>query len=320
MKRALVLIAAALTACGGSQKIDATSARNALPTAASVQIDTPAQSGQALTAAGQELLVAKPSDAYQLTRNVAGMVNLGVGLWIGLVEFVVVLPPTSCAVDTCTWGPWAETDPLKVPATYQLSVTKEADAHYTYKFSAAPGASSTFVDIVAGDVTTNGVPHQGSGSFTVDFDAARTINAANTDTGKLVVTHTNVGELKITEDLTGGTDQSGDHKGQTVNAKYAFDRTGTGGDLQVALHYPVVGNNAVDTRFTFHSRWNTTGAGRTDYTYAAPTSNELSECWGPRTDALPFDLEFQSLNGSVVTGVETDCAFSPAALSTLTVQ
>ena len=41
MKRALVLIAAALTACGGSQKLTAEEARNAMPGASQAQLGTP---------------------------------------------------------------------------------------------------------------------------------------------------------------------------------------------------------------------------------------------------------------------------------------
>ncbi len=292
MKRALVLIAAALTACGGS-KIDATQARNALPTAASVQIATPDQSttSQALTADGTtSFALTAQSSAYRLTRDVAGTVNLGVGLWIGLLELVVALPPTSCAADTCTWGPWAETDPLKPPASYQLTVTKEGESQYSYKFSAAAGTSTTFADIIAGTVSPNGVPHHGAGSFTVDFDAARTVNSTGTDTGKLVVNHDNVAGLKIDETLTGGTDQQGARKGDKVNSVYAFDQNASGGDLQVGLHYAATATNP-ETTFTLHSRWDSTGAGRADFTYKAPTVADASECWGARTDAPPFDLD-----------------------------
>jgi len=50
MKRALVLIAAALTACGGSQTLTAEEARNAMPGASQAQLGTP-QNNNALTAA-----------------------------------------------------------------------------------------------------------------------------------------------------------------------------------------------------------------------------------------------------------------------------
>jgi hypothetical protein len=321
MKRALLVVVAALTACGGAGKIDPTQARNALPDSAAVQIATPADSSsQALTAGGSTSLSSVQSGAYELTRDVAGTVNLGVGVWIGLLEYVVSLPPTSCTPEACTWGPYPETNPLKPPASYQLTVTKDSDSQYSYKFSAAPGTTSSFVDIVSGSVKPNGVPHHGEGSFTVDFDAGRAINPASTDTGTLLVTHSNIAGLQIQETLTGGTDQNGDHKGQTLNAVYAFDQTATGGDLQVGLHYPVTTTQPTDIRFTVHSRWDSTGAGRADYTYQAPSSNEASECWGARSDTpIPFDLTYQEYNGVVVTGAVSQCVYLTAVPITATV-
>ena len=317
MKRALLVLAAALTACGGASKIDPTAARNALPTSSSVQIASPGQSATATTGSNTALQTALAtsgtvSDAFKLTAGTAATVNVGVGLWIGLLEFVVALPPTSCTVDTCTWGPWKETNPLKVPASYQLTVTKEGDSRYSYKVSGALASSPTsFIDIVVGSVTTNGVPHHGAGSFTVDFDAGGAFDPTSNDTGKLVVTHSNVAGLQIGMTLTGGTEHNGAHVGETLDAAYAFDQNATSGDLQVALHYVTSG-----TQFTLHSRWDGTGAGRCDISSQAPTAAQWSECWGPSTDSPPFDLVYNSVNA--VYSDPSACVFQTAAYATLT--
>lgn len=312
MKRALVLVAAALTACGGA-KIDATAARNALPTSAAVQIATPDQTtSQALTAGGSAAVATAPqSGAYQLTHGLAAAVNGGVGVWIGLLELVVALPPTSCAADTCTWGPWTDQNPLNpVNATYELTVTKQGDAQYAYAFKAAPGTATAFVDIVAGSVTTDGVPHHGAGSFTIDLDAARTINPASADTGKLAVTHDNTAGLKIGVTFTGCTEQHDQsHLGEKLNAAYAFDQGSTSGDLQVAVHYLTTG-----AQFTLESRWDMTGAGRCDLTYQSPTPGQGSECWGARP---AFSLLYNSLDPAYQD--PSGCVFQTAQYASLTV-
>lgn len=310
MKRAIALTIAALTtACGGA-KLTAEEARNALPSASNVQITTPTSSGQALTAGGSSetsfSVLGGQSDYYALTRGVSLTVNVGVGLWIGLLEFVVHLPPTSCSGDTCTWGPWTSTDPLSPPNTYKLTVTKSegGGTHYDYSFQGATTSSGPFVEVVSGVAYPSGQPLHGHGSFVVDFDKTKLVNPTSNDTGTLTVNHDNVSSLKIDCSFQGATEHGLVHHGEKMNVVYAFDQNSAGGDLQVGLHYV-----DSDAAFKLHSRWSPNGAGRADVRYEVPTpAFDVSECWSSGTTGF-ITVYSTTLTPS---GDETQCAFASA--------
>ena len=107
MRRAIILLgAAALTACNAN-KLTADEARNALPYAENAQVGTPDSAAAMAAEAKGAILPAAVSDSdfFKLSGALAASVNIGVGLTLGTVRFVVSLPPTSCKDDTCTWGP-----------------------------------------------------------------------------------------------------------------------------------------------------------------------------------------------------------------------
>jgi hypothetical protein len=295
MKRAIALTIAALTtACGGA-KLTAEEARNAVSSTSAAQINTPSSStSQALTVdgSGQALTVdtrqalATQSSFYLLTRGVSLTVNVGVAAWIEILKLIVALPPTQCAANTCTWGPWTSNDPLAPANAHELVVTKIGDGQYDYVFSGAPSGGG-FVDVVTGTVFPSGVKDHGHGTFTVNFDNAKLLHPSSNDTGTLEVMHNNVNTLEVDCTFLGATeDNDATHLGQKLNAVYSFVQDANGGDLQVGLHYL----NATNDTFTLHSRWNASGVGRCDIAYQAPTQVQLSECWGARTDTPPFDL------------------------------
>jgi hypothetical protein len=314
MKRAIALVACILTACGGTTKLTADEARDALSTAESAQIGTPPDdsAAQALTVTGRsEAAVGDLSGYYRLTREVASTVNVGVGLWIGLLKLVVHLPPTGCSGDTCTWGPWTSDNPLDPPNAYKLTVTKSESGgtHYDYKFMGAVSSSAEFAEIVSGVAYPSGQPNRGHGSFLVDFDQAKVLNPASNDTGKLTVSHDNVSALRVDCTFLGATEQGffHPHHGERMNVVYAFDQNAAGGDLQVGVRYLDSG-----AAFTLHSRWDPNGAGRSDVSYELPTpAFGVSECWSGRTASPAFATVYTTATDPA-TGDEGLCAFASA--------
>ncbi len=317
MKRLLLLaVAAAATACGGNL---ADEVRDALPSKDAVQIGTPsggAASALAVGGGSTASSVGTPSLYEAATAVLAFTVNLGVAAWLDVLRAVVLQPPTSCGGDSCTWGPGSH--PLD-RNDWKLIVTRvqSGGLHYDYALSGQPKSpgGTGFIEVITGTVYPSGQPRHGHGTFLVDFDSAASLGVTQ-DTGTLEVAHDNVGSVKVDCTFLGAKDPG--HPGEKQNAAYAYAQDGTGGDLQVATHRLATGEV-----FALHSRWNPTGAGRGDASYASPSpvySATASECWGAASDVPPFDVVYwhaSDPNLGADSGVESACAFIPAAPPTI---
>jgi hypothetical protein len=310
MTRTILLLAATLlAACGG--KLTADEVRNALPRQESAQINAPsATQGQAQakatvpgTGAQAQSSVGELSPYFVSTVTLAVVVNGSVAWSLGVLRAVVdTFPPTSCAADTCTWGPGSH--PLD-PRDWKIVVTRVAD-HFDYQLQGQLKSQQTgFVTILSGSAYPSGTPRRGHGSFLVDHDAAQAIGY--TDTGTLEVTYDNRTDLSVEATALGftGSDQ---HLG---NAVYQYAESATGGDLEVAFH-----DLTLDSRLALHSRWNLAGAGRGDAAFLSGTIDvSASECWSAAADG--FKVVFYDDSVVVPAGNEADCAFVPAAPPTL---
>jgi hypothetical protein len=320
MKRAIVLFAALLAAgCGRQLQLTADEARGAVPSASQAQIGVPQASGAALTAAPAPGDVTTFATAEYAADTIAlsAAVNGGVLWTLGIVELVVAFPPTSCAGDTCTWGPGSNA--LEVN-DWQLTVTKKDDQEYAWALSGRPKTdpSAAFVAFLSGEAFTTGVKHVGHGTILIDFDAAASLARRTTDPAP------QIGKISIAYDNTSGGHVSAQFLGmqdaqvstQRVNAAYQFAATAAGGDLQVATR-----NLTTGAQLTLHSRWNDAGAGRGDASFTIGTATfGRSQCWDGA--ATLFNLVFQATTpladpGDV--GTESLCAFASAQPPTLTV-
>ncbi|HSB20889.1 MAG TPA: hypothetical protein VLD85_12830 [Anaeromyxobacteraceae bacterium] len=311
MTRSIFLLAAALLAACGGGKLTADEVRNALPQAQSAQINAPtstaaaAQAKVAIPAGAQALsAVGQLSPYFVDTVTLAVVVNGSVAWSLGVLRAVVdTFPPTSCAADSCTWGPGSH--PLD-PRDWKLVVTR-VDDHFDYQLSGQlKSQPNGFVTILSGSAYPSGMPHRGHGSFQVDHDAAQAIGY--TDTGTLDVTYDNRADVSVGATALGFTGADT----HTGNAVYQYAESATGGDLEVAVH-----DLTLDSRLALHSRWNLAGAGRGDAAFLSGTIDvSASECWSAAADG--FKVVFYDDSLVVPAGVETDCAFLPAAPPTLT--
>lgn len=312
---AAALLAALATACGNDKPITAEEVRAALPAAASAQVGHPqaAATQSALSAEpGAPAAAVSTSSYFHLTAALAGSVNLGVGVTLGVLQAVVHLPPTTCEADTCTWGPGSS--PLDYNV-HRLTVTKVGD-RYDFALSAEPKSQpgSGFVTFLSGSAFPGAAPRRGHGTFTVDFDEAAKLDGPHgDDTGRIVVTYDARGPLSVGVQFLGMVDREDPGTGAVpnkVNAAYAFVASGTGGDLQVAFR--TLPPNAAKT-LSLHSRWDATGAGRGDVEATAlGFTYQESECWAG--GAASFALVYGTNPPS---GSEGACAFAPAAYATL---
>lgn len=315
MNRAFAVVAAAALAVGCNQKKDITAeeARTAVQSQDGVQISAPGATAPTSMGASEYSVAGTSSEYKRVTRALAATFNGAVVWSLGIVKLVVAFPPTSCKDDTCTWGPWAA-GPL-APAEWKLTVTKVADGEFDYAFSAhlRSQPSAPFVPVLYGTAFPKS-RLVGHGSFTVDLEAGRAFDDANTDTGRLDVTWSNESDIQVGATFTGCTDKSNGHRS---DAKYAYSQSATQGDLQLAVR----DNSATPAPATLqlHSRWMMdTGAGRGDaYFDQGVVSYDASECWSGFADG--FQVVYWSSNSPALppSGSESACAFAPAAPPTL---
>jgi hypothetical protein len=312
MTKTIAVVALAALAAGCAKSgITADEARNALPQAAALQIDTPEDAGeragqamQAMALGGEGARAAasfKPgywssSEYARWTYFTAWTVNGGAWWSLTLLRFVTIFPPTECDDSACTWGPWDEASSVEPGVKikrWRLVVTKVDDGHFEYALSAQNLLEPAgYLPIVSG-VAFPKDPWHGRGELTISFDNARQLPEPKEDYGVLSVRYDNEHALSLDATLVGA--RSAEDRTKLLNAAYAFDATGAGGELQVAFETRD-DVSAID-RVALRSRWDATGAGRGDanvFLTEDPWTLDYkaSECWDGRVGG--FDLTFDT--------------------------
>jgi hypothetical protein len=321
MKRTILVLTAALAACGTSSSnapLSAAEARNAMPTTSQAQIATPAPSSSLASDPVAKAASANVESDYAFdTVTYAAAVNGGVAFTLGIVQAVVNWPPTSCSGATCTWGPGSGPLDLNV---YELVVTKVADEDYTWALQGYPktDTNKAFITFVSGEAFTTSVKEVGHGTILADMDAAQQLAYLTppTQVGKISAQYDNRTGVDVSVQFLGTPDA--EHAGELVNAAYQFTGAENGGDLQVAAQ-----NTTSQDILLLHSRWTATGAGRGDAQFESTTATYTeSECWDSASTI--FNLLYETQNAEVVfpeggtTADESLCAFAPAELPTIT--
>lgn len=289
----LLAAAALLAACG--KEIDPNDVRDALPKAEAVQIGTPAPATAAGTLSSALAGPDQPAPAYASEYAVksywmAVTVNVGVWWTLKTIEVITAFRPASCDADRCTWGPWHDDDNF-----WQLEVRRSGDG-YAYDLSARPGslAAAPFAPIVSGIAYPGQDRRHGHGSFTVDFEAAAALDHGTLwqqdSFGTLDVAYDHRTALSVDATFLGA---RGEDDGRLMNAVYAFDATGAGGELQVGFRTL----EGTPQQLSLRTRWNEAGAGRGDARFyatdgSATVTYEASECWGGAPAfALTYDTD-----------------------------
>ncbi|HVV48509.1 MAG TPA: hypothetical protein VHO06_02530 [Polyangia bacterium] len=335
------LLGAAIALAGsGCGRLDSSEFEGATPTKDTVALVVPA-SGAATAAATngdttvrQGALLGKTAKDYQLTATLALVVNAATGAVLGLVKSVTNYPATSVSGDTAVWGP--STDPLSAN-TYRLTVTRQAPQVFAWKLDGKGKTAddSAFVTVLSGvhtrAVDANGDPMEGfgSGNFLIDWDAAATLPQHDQNVGQMAFTYARQSPTaQVTNDVTftnifDNCDPSTcSTHGQIFDATYAYAATpGAGGDLQYGATENFVTTSAADETLSLHSRWQETGAGRTDVQLTggdlAATVDTSSECWDSNFFSVYSAASYDPADPAVDWGMESSCAFASAAFVSL---
>lgn len=278
---ATTLVVLLVAGCGlkkDDDKGDAAEFREAVPTASQLAL-TPfgegSEDGQALV--GQKAVLAL------LTTLVALDVNLRVGIGLGLVKLITLLPPSELTLTSATWGPWQGSD---TPLHFKLTVSRgSAPKNYIWKLLASE-EGSTWEEVVTGS-STKGVSATFSGytgTFSVD---ATTLNRMDES------------KYKSTGTVNGDYDTTGDERNLTVefidfvkepgkakiNATYVYlDREDRSGEFSFTATQDMQADGSAEEDYQIMTEWNETREGRSEATVTGGdldpgTSVDLIECW-----------------------------------------
>ncbi len=298
MKKTTALLAAAalLAACGPQEEINADDVRAAMPKPDQIQMATPDDAAAPVAKLGspRQALETPPDFQSEYARTsyfLAATVNVGVWWSLTLVNVITAFPPSSCADDTCIWGPW----PGEHENVWKLVVNR-AGSGYAYALSVQPAAqpAAEFVTILSGTAYSAGDRIHGYGDFRIDFDAAASVDPdPQTDFGAIEVAYDSRSALAI-DCVFLGAKSSDPADPVFMNAAYEFDATGNrGGQLQIAFRTL----ETVPRNLSLHTRWNDEGAGRGDARFFATDGSytvtyQASECWnGSPSFALSYDTD-----------------------------
>lgn len=308
--------------------------RDGVPQSQDVALVVPgaASTGGALTAgdgtaAVQGALLGQQAEFYKLTRDITVVVNTGTVAVLTLVKTITSYPPTTVATDSAVWGPY--TDSLS-PNTWKLTVNRLAPGqfHYMLQGKAKTADDTGYVTVLSGDhdmadPTAHrriGIPDYGSGDFTLDWNAEQTLPEHDANVGTAAFTYSRTSPTSdVNIDVT-FTQVRDNDTGMLVDALYSYTATpGMGGTFDFKLTKDFITTTAALESLSVHSRWQETGAGRSDTMItggdlgaAQATANE---CWD--SNFLSVFMTNSYGDQSKMWGAETSCAFTPAMYSPL---
>ncbi len=287
----------------GPEREDASRFREAIPQSQAVVVSGPdsvQKSGNG-TQSFDNLSSAKTHDEpwadgpwaywYGFTRHVRQGVNKVTGRVLGSVWIIVNTRPTTISEKEAVWGPFS--DALE-PVTYRFRVTEVGPREYEYRLEGrakSSGEEGDFISVLSGKGWSRGHAKHGDGFFEIDLDAAQALDPFGheaDETGVVKITH----DLPptITQDLFKGrrvvtAEVQPSHSAEHWSAASTTEEDGSG-TLKVTAFTDVEhDNNTAPEDVKVESRWNTSGAGRSDITItggdvpAEIGTVNATECW-----------------------------------------
>jgi hypothetical protein len=278
----------------------------ALPTADQISIKLPEATARAL----DQNVIGQLANWYVATRDVTRTFNGGSAWVLVLIHAIVQFPATTVNGDTFTWGPWSQ---ALDPAEYKLDVRAVGDGTYAYQLSgrSKTQASAQFEVVIDGAADPRAGDLQGSGAFSIDFDAGKRVNPIDASDAR--------GSVDVTYDLAQHhldlAILSTDALGQPVAADYAYNEAADGGgDMVFELNGNAGGSEELEA-VTLRSRWLGNGSGRADARIAGGDLGTVqataSECWDTMFNRVFYT---DSANFAQTEGAQTACAFATADL------
>ncbi len=292
-------------ACGSDKEAGF---QDALPSRDALTVNAPE--------ASSALAVGQLSGYYVITRLATVGVNSTVGAIFNGLEDIARNPPTSVEGNTAVWGPGSG-DALD-PNEYKLTVTG-GEAKFDYKFEyRRKNGGGDFVVLASGHSDKSSGKADGKGDLTIDVTAWGEATIRPCDRGTADITYdttTQPQKLAIAFSDFRSCDEEEDG---VYSAQYYYDRMRDGsgnfqfttvGDVQHGLRSPAVLEDLV-----IRSRWNATGAGRSDIKISGgdlelegAVSVSASECWDSSFGVTFAETKPQLADPDHHAGEESNC-------------
>jgi hypothetical protein len=329
LRKSLLCAALLFAGCDSAKtetEFDPAPFKDGLPSKDQVEVKTPKQNGQGLTALyGQ----GQKAEYYQLTFGATVTVNAGTKWVLDLISDITQYPPTTISDTQAVWGP--HTDALS-PTTWKLTVNKTGAQSYSWVLEgkAKANADSAFKAVLSGSHTValnaNGERQKGfgSGQFLIDWDASRTLpNANQNDMGTAEIRYSRTDAAAVAS-VEADFHQVRDEnvQGGRVDAQYRYKQTpAAGGEFDFKFLKNIDSDPLLSKleKLTIKSRWEQTGVGRSDIELSGGDlfgTATLSECWDSNFLSTYFTVSFDPRlgYGTAATGCGS---FSAAVYSSL---
>lgn len=272
-----------------------------LPRAQDVKIELPE------SAASNAFAVGDIATWYVATRDVTRTLNGGTAYVLILVHTIVQFPATTVDGDTYTWGPHHEG---LDPAEWRLVVTELADGTYDWHLDGRnlTEANSAFETTVGGNAHGDG-----TGTFTLDFDAAERVNPIDNDGRGVIGVSYDVRNRALDMDVDTVEDVAGTPTPVHFDYTYAASADGAG-DMVFAMLADSADPGTAKEEATLRSRWLATGAGRADVRLRngdLAVEVTASECW---SSMFRRTFYTDSATWLPTEGDVADCAFADSDL------
>ncbi len=324
---ALVFSTVLATGCVVQEEAPENLAR-AIPTAESVRINLPDSAAREISDAPingvsstRNAVLGELAEYYVVTRKVTRDLNGGAGWVLTLVHAIIKTPPTTVDGNVYTWGPGS--DALD-PADYRLVVTENDNGSFGWSLDGQSkiDPSAGFEALIFGNAMPGEIEHRGTGSYTLDFDAAERVNPIDNEP---------VGLVTVEYDLAGGQGFSTlnmtidsreiDDNGieQDVNFSYNYAESLDGsGNFSFKINGDLENDGSLQESALIRSRWLNTGAGRADVRVQggdlADLVVEASECWSSNFGRVYYTDNQDWMPSE---GDEQDCSHTSADLPQL---
>ena len=316
--------------------------RAAVPAQSAVTIPVPGSAKAGTSSSGigstSQALLGATSEYYETTLAYSTVVNGSAIALLGIIKAVTAQPSTSSTATTRTWGPGAPggLDPL----AYRLVVTKVATGQFTFSLDARPKASTAdadFLPILDGGITKGTAVDTGNGTMTLHFDNTRKLRPDACEVGAIEFVFDNtiasptldVSFSKFANDNATNPTCKTD---MPTDATYHFSQDAAGnGNFVFAIAGDVDKHKdempAKLEELTIRSRWNASGAGRSDVRVSGgDVPGDLmsagismmdvtaSQCWDTSFATVYETSAPAQLNIVPTDGDPTKCAFTSAQL------
>lgn len=305
----LSLVVGGLVACVPANDDPHPTIARVLPTADDVRIDLPENA----SAKGTSEALGELSPWYVVTRQVTRDLNGGTAWVLIVVHTIVQFPATRVDGDTYTWGPWS--DALD-PAEYRLVVTELDNGSYDWNLDGRSKLEegTAFEVIISGNARPGAVEGQGTGDFTIDFDAAERVNPVDNDARGVVAIGYDLAARHLGMNIS--TVEVRDGVEVPIDAEYAYDESEDGsGNMTFSAHGDTDDAGTAAEDAVIRSRWLATGAGRADVRLSGGDLGTAqvtgSECWDTTFSVVYYS---DSANFLPTEGEETACVYQGADL------